>query len=77
MKPKISMITLGVRNISRSISFYHDGLGFELHNYKEGDTCIMFKLEGTWLALCPRESLAEDAQVASAGFRILGTNVGP
>lgn len=67
MKPKISMITLGVQNMARSLSFYRDGLGFDLHNYKEGDMCVMFRLEGTWLALYPRESLAEDAQVASEG----------
>jgi uncharacterized protein len=67
MKPKISMITLGVQDIGRSLAFYRGGLGFDPHNYKEGDTCVMFQLEGTWLALYPRESLAEDAQVASEG----------
>jgi uncharacterized protein len=67
MKPKISMITLGVQDIGRSLAFYRDGLGFNLHNYKEGDACVMFRLEGTWLALYPRESLAEDAHVASEG----------
>jgi len=61
------MITLGVQNVGRSLAFYRDGLGFNLHNYKEGDVCVMFRLEGTWLALFPRESLAEDAQVTSAG----------
>ena len=50
--------------------FYRDGLGFELHNYNEGDRCVMFRLEGTWLALYPLASLAEDAQVPSerSGF---------
>jgi uncharacterized protein len=67
VKPKISMITLGVQNMARSLLFYRDGLGFDPHNYKEGDTCVMFRLEGAWLALYPRESLAEDAQVASEG----------
>jgi uncharacterized protein len=70
VKPKISMITLGVQNVGSSLSFYRDGLGFELHNYNEGDTCVMFRLEGTWLALYPLASLAEDAQVPSerSGF---------
>jgi catechol 2,3-dioxygenase-like lactoylglutathione lyase family enzyme len=67
VKPKISMITLGVENLARSLSFYRDGLGFEPHNYKEGDACVMFRLEGTWLALYSRESLAEDARVAPQG----------
>jgi uncharacterized protein len=72
MKPKISMITLGVQNIARSLSFYRDGLGFGLHNYKDGDSNIMFQLEGTWLGLYPRKALAEDAQVASTGFGFSG-----
>jgi catechol 2,3-dioxygenase-like lactoylglutathione lyase family enzyme len=67
VKPKISLITLGVQNMARSVSFYRDGLGFVPHNYKEGETHVMFRLEGTWLALYPREGLAEDAQVASEG----------
>ncbi len=59
MEPKISMITLGVQSTARSLSFYRDGLGFDVHNYKDGDTCVMFRLEGTWLAIYPRESLAK------------------
>jgi uncharacterized glyoxalase superfamily protein PhnB len=67
MKPKISMITLGVRDLARALSFYRDGLGFETHNYRDGDDCIMFRLESTWLALYPRELLAEDAQTSAQG----------
>jgi len=70
VKPKISMITLGVADLARSLAFYRDGLGFDLHNYRDGDACIMFRLEGTWLALYPRDSLAGDAQVPAerSGF---------
>jgi uncharacterized protein len=67
VKPKISMITLGVRDLARALSFYRDGLGFDLPDHKDGDTCLMFRLEGTWLALYPRASLAADAQVDSKG----------
>jgi uncharacterized protein len=67
LKAKISMITLGVRDLAASLAFYRDGLGFPTHNYVEGQDCIMFKLEGTWLALYPRASLADDATVASHG----------
>ena len=28
MKPRISMITLGVDDLERSVRFYRDGLGF-------------------------------------------------
>ncbi len=67
LKAKISMITLGVRDLAASLAFYRDGLGFPTHDYVEGQDCIMFKLEGTWLALYPRASLADDAAVASRG----------
>jgi uncharacterized protein len=66
MKPKISMITLGVNDLAASLVFYRDGLGFQTHNYSEDDECIMFKLEGTWLALYPRDKLAEDATVSAS-----------
>ncbi|MGI9323846.1 MAG: VOC family protein [Pseudomonadales bacterium] len=65
MKPRISMITLGVRDLQRSIRFYQDGLGFPRH----GDLpeIAFFCLNGTWLGLYGRESLAEDARVEAAG----------
>jgi catechol 2,3-dioxygenase-like lactoylglutathione lyase family enzyme len=33
MKPKISLITFGTRDLERMIAFYRDGLGFPTHNY--------------------------------------------
>jgi uncharacterized protein len=72
LKPKISMITLGVRDLAASLAFYRDGLGFPAHDYVEGQDCIMFKLEGTWLALYPRVGLADDATVASTGSGFSG-----
>lgn len=70
MKPKIGLITLGVADIKRSVAFYRDGLGFPLHNYKDGDDMVMFRLEGTWLGLFPLAALAEDAQIPAerSGF---------
>ena len=67
MKPKISLITLGVSDLKKSLAFYRDGLGFKTHNYKEGDDAIFFEMEGSWLSLYPWEKLAEDAQVPSVG----------
>ena len=66
MKGKISMITLGVRDITRSLNFYRS-LNFQTYNYKDDDQMVMFKLEGTWLGLYPRELLAEDANVSNEG----------
>ncbi len=67
MKPKISLITLGVESLERSLKFYRDGLGFEIHNYKESEGVVFFKMEGSWLSLYPREELAKDARVPSEG----------
>ena len=60
MKPKIGLITLGVSDLKRSLTFYRDGLGFPTHEYKEDAGIVFFKLEGTWLALYPKDKLAED-----------------
>ncbi|WP_249977835.1 VOC family protein [Vreelandella olivaria] len=59
MKPKISLITLGVKHLARAIHFYRDGLGLPEHE-TDSDEVAFFKLEGTWLSLFPREALAED-----------------
>lgn len=60
MKPKISLITLGVTDLKRSIEFYKS-LGFPIEGDSEG--VAFFKLEGTWLSLFPKEELAKDAQM--------------
>lgn len=67
MKPKIGIITLGVRDFARSLAFYRDGLGFPTHNFKADEGIVFFKLEGSWLALYPRDKLAEDATVPDDG----------
>ncbi len=75
MKPKISMVTLGVRDLKRSMRFYHEGLGFPLHNYNEGAGIVMFKMEGTWLALYPHDELAADATVSAQGSGFNGVTL--
>jgi catechol 2,3-dioxygenase-like lactoylglutathione lyase family enzyme len=69
MDPRISIITLGVEDLERSISFYRDGLGLP---QREGPSGIaFFTTSGTWLSLYPRKKLADDARVddAGSGFR--------
>ncbi|HEY1707879.1 MAG TPA: VOC family protein [Rhizomicrobium sp.] len=70
MKPKISIVTLGVRDFAKSLAFYRDGLGFPAPKYKDGEDIVFFYLEGIVLALYPRAALAEDAQVpdSAPGF---------
>lgn len=65
MKPRISMITLGVSDLNKSITFYKEGLGFP--KMESPPTVAFFTLNGSWLGLYNRESLAEDALVSSHG----------
>lgn len=69
MNPRISMITLGVRDLAAAIEFYEKGLG--LPRMDSPPTVAFFTLNGTWLGLYGWEALAEDAQVPAegSGFR--------
>lgn len=60
MKPKISIITLGVSDFQKSLRFYCDGLGFKPHDYDGKEEYVMLEMEGTWLSLCPKETLIKD-----------------
>ncbi|MDE2291300.1 MAG: VOC family protein [Elusimicrobia bacterium] len=65
MKPKISLVTLGVADFKAAKAFY-EGLGFPVAA-TDGEDFAMFKLEGSWLGLFPKDKLAEDAGVKSDG----------
>jgi len=63
MKARISMITLGVKDLQKSIDFYQKGLGFPRFEPYD-DNVAFFTLNGTWLGLFSKEALAKDANVA-------------
>ena len=65
MKPRISMITLGVSDLDKSIKFYKEGLGFP--RMESSPEIAFFTLNGSWLSLYIHESLAEDATVSPEG----------
>ena len=66
MKPRITVITLGVDDLDRSLLFYRDGLGLKTEGIIgtefEYGAVAFFDLEGGLkLALYPRKSLARDS----------------
>ncbi|HSW12431.1 MAG TPA: VOC family protein [Solimonas sp.] len=65
MKPRISMITLAVRDLPTAIRFYEQGLG--LPRLDSPPEVAFFNLHGSWLGLYGRHALAEDAQVSPEG----------
>ena len=65
MEPGISKITLGVNDLEKSVKFYKEGLGFS--QMDSPPEVAFFTLNGSWLGLYARDSLAEDAMVSSMG----------
>jgi len=61
MKPRISMITLGVNDLEKSKDFYEKGLGFP--KMESPPEVAFFTLKGTWLGLYGNKDLADDAGV--------------
>ncbi|MBX3033560.1 MAG: VOC family protein [Bdellovibrionaceae bacterium] len=59
MEPRLSLITLGVKDLEKSYHFYKNGLGFPTTRKPE-EGIIFFKNGGTSLALYPYEALADD-----------------
>ena len=73
MKPRISMITLGVSDLEESVRFYEQGLG--LPRMDSPPEVAFFTLNGSWLGLYGRESLAEDARVSADGSGFAGFTI--
>lgn len=66
MKPRISLITLGVDDLDASLRFYRDGLGFATQGivgteFADGAVAFFDLQAHLKLALYPRKSLAKDA----------------
>lgn len=59
MEARISLVTLGVVDLERSLRFYRDGLGFPT-TWSAERGVIFFQTHGTVLALYPYDRLAEE-----------------
>lgn len=72
MKPRITLLTLGVDDLERAVRFYRDGLGWSTEGIVgaqfEHGAVAFFDLEsGLRLALWPRKSLAHDSGLKPGG----------
>jgi catechol 2,3-dioxygenase-like lactoylglutathione lyase family enzyme len=66
MKPRITVITLGVDDLERSLRFYRDGLGLATQGiigteYEHGAVAFFDLQPGVRLAIWPRTSIAHDS----------------
>ena len=85
MKPCITLLTLGVDDLEKSVRFYRDGLGWKTEGivgkeFEHGAVAFFDLQAGLRLALWPRKSLAHDAGIPatprSATEFSVGHNVG-
>jgi catechol 2,3-dioxygenase-like lactoylglutathione lyase family enzyme len=76
MKPQISAITLGVRDLNRAKQFYNEGLGCQVEQDQGGFVSFNLGNGSSALALYTWNALAADAGVASdgSGFRGITLN---
>jgi catechol 2,3-dioxygenase-like lactoylglutathione lyase family enzyme len=69
VKPRITVITIGVDDLERSLKFYRDGLGLPTQGIFgqefEYGAVAMFDLQnGLKLAIWPRKSISHDTKLA-------------
>lgn len=78
MEPRVSLITLGVADLDRSLKFYRDGLG--LPTTWTGDKgVVFFSTRGTAISLYPLADLAKDIgpEYEAAQQRASGSGAAP
>lgn len=84
MKPRLTVITIGVDDLEQSLRFYRDGLGLSTEGivgkqFENGAVVFIDLQAGLRLALWPRKSIAHDSGLTlgnrSATEFTLGHNV--
>ena len=81
MKPRISVITLGVDDLERAVRFYRDGLGFPTEGvvgeeFEHGAVAFFDLHAGLKLALWPERSLAHDCGLQQKDPGATGFSIG-
>jgi len=74
MKQHLHLITLGVKEMDRSRTFYTDILGWTPSTASNAGVAF-FKAGGVVLSLFPRNALAEDASIESEGSGFSGMSL--
>lgn len=72
MKARVTLITLGVEDLQRAVSFYRDGLGWKTEGimgteFEHGAVAFFDLQKGLKLAIWPRKSLAHDSGLPLSG----------
>lgn len=72
MKARITVLTLGVDDLERSLRFYRDGLGLETEGivggeFEDGAVAFFDLQAGLRLAVWPRKSISRDTGLPLAG----------
>ena len=70
MKPRITVVTIGVDDLERALRFYRDGLGLRTEGivgqeFEHGAVAFFELQHGLQLALWPRQSISHDT-----GFQV-------
>lgn len=72
MKPRITVITIGVDDLERAVCFYRDGLGLKTEGiigqeFEYGAVAFFDLQAGLKLAVWPRKSIAHDTGLPLSG----------
>lgn len=81
MRPSITVITLGVDHLERSVAFYRDGLGLATagiigEEFEHGAVAFFDLQAGLKLALWPRASIAHDTGLPVSAPDATGVTLG-
>jgi uncharacterized protein len=81
MKSRIKVLTLGVRDLERSLAFYRDGMGLPTNGiigqqFEDGAVVFFNMNDDLILALYPTTSLAKDANITATQARLGAVSIG-
>jgi len=81
MKPRVTVITLGVDDLNKSLAFYRDGLGLVTEGiigaeFEHGAVDFFDLQPGLKLAIWPRDSISHDAALPRSGHSPTEVTIG-